>query len=131
MAYSGTTAATTASNPPVQIARAVGNFNPNIAVVGSTASMLAAGGGAGVWLYQSVDSSTLIQVPGYFTDGGYLGIKNGDILIGEYASSVGSTVVIAYMGVLQTTSTFGSTTFGLNGPAFGLSTGGTMTTTFN
>jgi hypothetical protein len=131
MAYSGTTAATTASNPPIQIARGVGNFNPNIAVVGSTASMLAAGGGAGLWLYQSVDGSTLTEVPGYFTDGGYLGMKNGDVLIGVNATSVGSTTVLLYMGILQTTSTFGSTTFGLNGPAFGLSTGGTMTSSFN
>lgn len=131
MAYSGTTAASSATNPPIQIARGIGNFNPNIAVVGSTASSLAAGGGNGLWVYQSTDSSTLVQVPGYFTDGGFLGMKNGDMLFGQFASSFGSTVVILYSGVLQTTSTFGSTTFGSNGPAFGLSTGGTMTSTFS
>ena len=131
MAYSGTTAATTASNPPIQIARGIGNFNPNIAVVGSTASMLAIGGGAGLWMYQTADGTTLLEATKYFTDGQALGMKNGDVMIGVHASSVGSTVVIGSLGILQTTSTAGSTDLVGYTAGFGYSTAGTMTSTFN
>lgn len=129
MAYSGTTAASSVTNPPIKLVDGIGNFNPGIAVVGSTASSLQLGGGNSLWYYQTTDGTTVLEVSSYFSDGGFMGMKNGDSMIGVCASSFGSTVVISFHGVLQTTSTFGSSNFGAPS-AFGLSTGGTMSSTF-
>lgn len=120
MAYSGSTAASSLANPPQQIAKGMGNIvNQSGAVVGSTAQPLV--GGNGLWFYSSTDGSTKLQDTAYFTDGAQLGMRNGDVLIGVAASSVGSTTLTMCMGILITT----NSTAGFN-----LSTGGTMTSTF-
>lgn len=132
MAYSGSTAATTLQNPPV-VAYAFGlspYSNVNNAVVSSTASPLF--GGNRLWHYASTDSSTLVQNTGYFTDGGTLGMRNGDVLFNIGATSVGSTSVTLQIGILMTTTTAGSSNLSpINFAAFGLTTGGAITSTFN
>lgn len=120
MAYSGTTAATSLANPPIQIAKGMGNtVNQNGAVVGSTAQPIV--GGNGLWYYSSVDGTTVLEGVGYFTDGLALGMRNGDALMGVSASSIGSTTFITFLGTLFTTNSTGG---------FNLSTGGTITSTF-
>jgi len=57
----------------------------------------------------------------FFTEAFYIGMKQGDIVLGAQASSAGSTTQIAYLGVLGAVTTAGAA----------LSTGGTMTSTFS
>jgi len=102
MAYTGTTAATSLQNPPLCLARGMGyTVNQAGAVLGSTA--LGQTGGNGLWYYASTDTSTLTQAAGYFTDGQSLGMRQGDILLSCYASSVASTTVLLQVGILMTT----------------------------
>lgn len=110
MAYVGTTAGATSSNPPIQIARGLaGN------IFGSSV-----GWGTGMWLYHTTDASTVMEAPTYFTDAFYLGMRQQDIVMGAAACSIGSTVPVAYFGILGAVTTAGA----------GLSTGGTFTSTF-
>lgn len=110
MGYVGTTAASSVSNPPLLLTGAglAGG------ILGSTQS------GTKLWLYSSTDGSTVMQSSTYFTDGFYLGMRQGDMLIGAAGASVGSTTPLAYIGVLGICSTAG----------VGLSTGGTITSSF-
>lgn len=103
MAYSGSTAASSVANPPVLLARGMGNqTNQSGLVVGTTS--LAYGGGNGLWFYSSTDaSSDIIASVTYFTDGKQLGMRNGDVILTVYASSVASTTVSMAVGVLGTT----------------------------
>jgi hypothetical protein len=40
------------------------------------------GGGGGLWAYSSVDADTVVRVANYITNGGSLGMKVGDTVIG-------------------------------------------------
>ena len=110
MAYSGTTAASSVANPPNQIARVVGGRL-------SASSSASVGGGGGLWLYNSTNATTDMTAAAFFTEAYYLGMKQGDIVMGVQASSAGSTTQIAYVAALGAVTTAGAA----------LSTGGTMT----
>lgn len=114
MAYSGTTAASSVSNPPNQIARVIGGRL-------SASSSASAGGGGGLWLYNSTNLTTDMTVASFFTEAYYLGMKQGDIVMGVHASSAGSTTQVAYVGAVGAVTTAGAA----------LSTGGTITSTFS
>ena len=103
MAYSGTTAASSLANPPINLTRAWGNtVNQSGMVIAST--NLAIGGGNGLWFYSSTDATTAIGANlAYFTDGLQLGMRNGDILFNVAASSIGSTTVTMGVAILGTT----------------------------
>ena len=104
MAYSGTTAASSDRNPPINLIGALsppkntyaGVLSPTTAQ--STALYV---GGAGLWYYRSSDSSTIACSVGYFTDGLSLGMKTGDAMIYVHQSSYGTSPDIA-LGVLVT-----------------------------
>lgn len=115
MAYSGSTAASSAANPPMMIGPSAigGRFAAN------STSVYA---GARLWFYNSSDGSTVLQGAGYFTDGKKLGMRVGDVLLAVCAATQSSTDHILVAGILVTT----DSTAGWN-----LSTGGTMTSTFN
>lgn len=57
--------------------------------------------GSKIWLYRSVDAPSLVQVNGYFSDGGRLGMKVGDIVIAQdsdtspYQTSMASVVTVS------------------------------------
>ena len=104
MAYSGTTAASSVANPPILLARGVGQLNNASGnVLGSSLQTTTAfAGGTGLWYYASSDGSTLLMGVGYFTDGLYLGMRNGDVLMGISQSSLGTSPTMA-LGVLMTT----------------------------
>lgn len=114
MAYSGTTAASSVANPPNLIASSLGGR----LTAGSSATV---GAGGNVWLYSSTNLTTDMTVASFFTEAFYIGMKQGDIVLGAQASSAGSTTQIAYVGVLGAVTTAGAA----------LSTGGTMTSTFS
>lgn len=128
MAYFGTTAASSQSNPPRQL---VAPFANNPAIVGtteflttqgSTASYANAPGGVGggLWYYASTNSSTDMTVANFFIDAFYIGMRAGDMVIGVQYTSAGSSV-ITFQGALNSVTTAGAA----------LSTGSLITSTFN
>ena len=109
MAYAGTTAASTVTNPPMSLnAPALGGVNPN-----TTEAV----NGRRVWLYNSTHSTTQLSDTNFFTDAYYIGMKRGDILIGT--CNTGSSVAV-FVGVLGAVTT--------NGAALA-STGGILSST--
>ena len=111
MAYFGTTAATTVSNPPMRIAGGLGGTN-----LGSTTI----GGGQQVWFYNSTNLTTDMTASNFFSEAKALGMNHGDIVLGTQYTSVGSSAIF-FAGVLGAVSTSGAA----------LSTGGTVTSTFS
>lgn len=104
MSYSGTTAATTLSNPPILLCRGMGLAN-------TTASSI---GGLGLWMYSSSHSATEMSSGSnsgtFFTDGVAMGMKAGDaiIIVGTTGSSVG--ISLGVIGIsTNATGTFVST----------------------
>lgn len=127
MSYFGTTASSSVSNPPRQL---VGPFAANAPVAGSTAFLSTQGstaayanapGGAGgsLWVYNSTNLTTDLVAANFFSDGFYLGMKPGDIVMGSQFTSAGSSV-ITFQGSIVSVSTAGAS----------LSTGSLMTSTF-
>lgn len=99
MAYKGSTELSSVANPPRCIT--AGMFSPR-----STAVLPAEVGGQNVWLYNSTETSSgFITTTNYFTDGYYLGMKQGDLIMG--AVTTGSSVSV-YMGVIGAVSTVGA-----------------------
>lgn len=86
MAYSGSTAASSVANPPVRMAGPL--------TMGSTAGPNPRGGS--LWWYHSSDGSTVVSAANYFTDAYYLGMRPGDVVMGSYQSTVGSTSGYSY-----------------------------------
>ncbi len=110
MTYYGATAASSLANPPSRIAGGMGGVNQN-----STG----AGGGRGLWMYNSSHASTDLVSANFFTDAYYLGLKAGDIMLCVSATAAGSTALLV-AGVVGTVSTDGAA----------LSTGAYITSTF-
>lgn len=100
MTYSGVTAASSLTNPPMRIGGGFGGVGGAISE-NSTAS----GGGRGVWLYNSSHSSSQLTDTNFFTDAKYLGMQMGDIVMG--AQATGSSVGV-YIGVLSSVTTAGA-----------------------
>jgi len=129
MAYFGTTAPTSQSNPPRQL---VAPFATNPALPGSTEFLSTqgstasnnpngpGGGGGGDWFYSSTNLTTDITAANFFSDGFYLGMRAGDMVRGNQFTSAGSSV-ITFIGTVVSVSTAGAS----------LSTGSLITSTFN
>jgi hypothetical protein len=113
MSYSGSTAAT--PNPPRLLVPAMSGPLP----ISSTSIYRRA---SQLWIYNTSDASTALMNAAYFTDGKQLGMQLGDMLMALCASTESSTGHVTVMGPLVTT----ASTAGWN-----LSTGGTLTSTFN
>lgn len=97
MTYRGTTAASTLTNPPMAMfAPALGGINRN------TTEAYA---GRRLWLYNSTHGTTEIMTTGFFTDAYYMGMKQGDIVLGF--SNTGSSVAV-FMGVIGAVTTNGA-----------------------
>jgi hypothetical protein len=86
MAYSGTTAASSLSNPPRRLIGGVGQITNS---TGLTTAPTAAPGGQGgaVWVYTSTNLTTDLVVSNFFSDGYYLGMRPGDLVMGSQFSS--------------------------------------------
>ena len=133
MAYYGsgyTTVASSLQNPPRQ---RVAPFATNAPVAGSTAYMLSnvataaqannagAGQGGGLWIYNSSNLTTDIVAANFFSDGFYLGMRPGDIVMGAQVATSAGTTLVTFMGAILSVSTAGAS----------LSTATVMTSTFN
>lgn len=129
MAYFGTTAASSIANPPRLISAAPLATNPAIAgstaflsTQGSTAVYANApgGGGGNAWIYTSTNLTTDIVAANFFSDGFYIGMRPGDLVMGTQFSSANSSA-ITFQGSIVAVSTAGAS----------LSTGSLLTSTFN
>ena len=108
MGYSGATAASSVSNPPLEITHAgLGGINRV-----STGS----GGGNKVWRYDSSLYSSDMSVANFFTDAQMLGMQAGDIVLGTVTTSgsAGSSVSV-YVAVLGPISTSGGAALNSSG----------------
>lgn len=109
MAYAGTTAGSTTTNPPMAFGPpALGGVNNNTTE---------AYNGRRVWLYNSSHSTTQLTDTAFFSDAYYIGMKQGDIVFGT--CNTGSSVGV-FMGVLGAVTTAGAAL---------ASTGGIMSST--
>jgi len=116
MAYSGSTAASSVANPPRLL---VGRFQGVPGTTGlSTANPGQGSQGGSLWFYSSTNTSTQLYATTFFTDGWYLGMRAGDILISNSFTSAGSSVT-TMLGTIVTASTAGC----------GVSTGAAVTST--
>lgn len=123
MAYLGSTAASSVSNPPRCLV-------PRFAGVPATTSLSTGNGGTAgspyrqqggaVWLYSSSHGSSEACDSNFFSDAWFLGIRPGDALWGIQWTTAGSSVV-QYFGVFTACSTNGAN----------LTTGSLITSTFN
>ncbi len=89
--YYGATAASSLSNPPTQI----GNpafIRPSDS--GSTGGNIPRS--AALWFYSSTNNSTEVSAANFISDAYYLGMRPGDVVIGSYQSSLGSTTGNSY-----------------------------------
>ena len=116
MSYFGTTSASSVANPPRQICAGVAS-NPVIAgstqflsTQGSTAANnpnAPGGAGGGLWYYASTNLTTDLVAANFFSDGFYLGMRAGDMVMGCQFSSLGSTVQ-SFLSAIVSVSTAGA-----------------------
>ncbi len=97
MSYFGTSAASTAKNPPVLLYSAIGGQVPFPGVL-TTKAM-----GAKVWFYTSTNAPGDVDDAGAFIDGGILGMMPGDVLIGVVNGGAATTDCFPYIGILNST----------------------------
>ena len=129
MSYFGSTQLSSVANPPRQLVAPFANNPSQVGVTaymtsqGSTATYAKApgGGGGGLWFYSSTNLTTDLTAANFFNDGYYLGMRAGDVVMGnQLASSAGSSVV-----------TFTASVVSVSTSGASLSTGSFITSTFN
>ena len=114
MAYLGSTQSTSVANPPVQLFGAMG-AGPDVRITGgstllftgnnfqqsSTATVRPGfGSGQQLWVYTTTDLSSAPWDGTYFTDGGALGMRPGDIVgIVQHNSTVMSSYYLRFIVV--------------------------------
>lgn len=104
MSYVGTTAASSVANPPVRI-------DSGLLSQRNRGESTSVSEGGALWTYTSSNLTTDITASagGFFTDGGRLGMRNGDILISATYSTESSTGAILLIGVVSGVSSTGDT----------------------
>lgn len=100
MAYKGSTELSSVANPPINIfgANIFGQRSTN--VISSSKIR-----GQGIWRYNTTDGTTELTSAAYFIDAYYLGMKEGDLVMGSI--DTGSSISV-YMGVLGAVTTAGA-----------------------
>lgn len=116
MSYSGSTASSTAANPPRIVAPMLGAL---FGTTGLSTAPRSNSQGGNLWVYTSTNLTTDLTASNFFTDGQDLGMSAGDIVIGAQFSSAGSSVQ-SFIGVITGVSSSGAS----------LSTGSLITSTF-
>jgi len=99
MAYAGSTAGSSVANPPRLVNSAFWGERSTTVFSSTTIN------GQQLWLHNSTDSSTDFITANYFTDAYYIGMKEGDIIMG--AVCTGSSVSV-YVGVIGAVTTAGA-----------------------
>lgn len=98
MAYKGSTELSSVANPPRCITAGMWGKR-------STTVLPSSVGGQNVWLHNSTDSSTDMVTAAWFTDAFYIGMRQGDIIMGAFTT--GSSVSW-YAGVIGAVTTAGA-----------------------
>ena len=106
MAYSGSTALSSAANPPRSLSG--GMWGKRSTSVLSSSKVV----GQGLWLYNTTDGSTDIISNTYFSDGFYVGMKEGDLVMGSICTGTSATL---YLGVIGPVTTAGCGIASTNG----------------
>ncbi len=114
MAYQGTTSTANAPNVPRMM---VGMMGSTEATPNSTSPAQ----GKNLWLYNSTHAKSDLEGVGFFTDGDFLGMQQGDVLFAPTYTTQSATGHILIFGMLFSS----NTTAGFN-----LSTDGTISSTF-
>lgn len=124
MAYLGTTAASSVSNPPIQLIGGMGAGADSRIAGGSTlyisndwkassAGTYKQGQGFGqqLWMYHTTDMTSAILAANYFSDAGVMGVRPGDVFIMvSQGSTVGSSQMLR-IAVVSAVSTAGAASF--------------------
>lgn len=113
-----TTAYSTSSNPAVLAWSAIGIGRGSTALTGNNRQE---------WVYNSTNLTTDISAAAnqpFFTDGFYLGMRPGDLVVGTQYTSAGAT---GATGVI----TFQASVIAVTTAGASVSTGSMMTSTFN
>lgn len=105
MAYSGTTAASSLANPPRQLIAGIGGNQGTTGLTTNPSAVSAQGGG--LWFYSSTNLTTDLTASNFFSDGYYIGMRPGDVVMGVQFSSAGSSVT-SYIGAITGVSTSGA-----------------------
>lgn len=98
MAYKGSTELSSIANPPRCLTAGMWGKR-------STTVLPSSVGGQNVWLYNTTESCTDLVAASFFTDAYYIGMKEGDIIMGSFTT--GSSVS-AYLGVIGAVTTAGA-----------------------
>ena len=83
--YTGSTGGSTTANPPIHIAGAVTSVPNSPGVTGGR-----------LWFYTSTNTAPDMYAASVITDGAALGLKQGDVVLGVYATA-GSTAAHIYL----------------------------------
>jgi hypothetical protein len=108
MAYSGTTAASSVSNPPARIGNSLisqRNINESTSVAE----------GGSLWTYTSTNLTTDLATSGFFSDGKELGMRTGDIVIAATYSTASTTSFELVIGMITGVSSAGAQLSTANG----------------
>lgn len=95
-AYSGSTASSSLANPPAAVSQPL-----------TRGSTTYGANKPSLWLYQSTNLTTDLVAANFFTDGYYLGMRPGDIVIGTQYTSLGSSA-ISFLGSISAVTTSGA-----------------------
>lgn len=111
MAYLGSTQPSSVANPPIKVAGALG-AGPDVRITGGSTLLYTGnnyqqtstanarpglGSGQNFWMYNTSDMSSSPWNGEYFTDGGALGMRPGDVVcIVQHGSSVMSSFYLRF-----------------------------------
>lgn len=98
MAYQGSTELSSKQNPPRNVGAALWGQRSTSVITSSKVR------GQGLWLYNTTDGATEMTSAAYFLDAYYIGMKEGDLVMG--AIDTGSSVSV-YLGVMGAVTTAG------------------------
>ena len=101
MAYSGSTAASSAANPP-RLSSHGGFYGPSGETTGlSTAPNSPNNQGGQLWTYVSTNLTTDLNATGntFFSDGDDLGMRPGDVVLAVQYTSAGSSLILSLHAV--------------------------------
>ncbi len=98
MAYKGSTELSSVANPPRCITAGMWGKR-------STTVLPSSVGGQNLWLYNTTESCTDLVTASFFTDAFYIGMRQGDIVMGAFTT--GSSVSW-YAGVIGAVTTAGA-----------------------
>jgi len=95
MAYKGSTELSSVANPPRALIAGMWGKR-------STTVLPSSVGGQNFWLYNTTESCTDLATANFFLDAFYLGMQQGDIVMGAYTTGSSVTVYVGVMGAVTT-----------------------------